>query len=125
MNASTLSKLDVIKKIALFADLGEIEIREILKNSLILKCKKGKTLFCREEKSLNLYVVLSGVLKIFISDSEGEETVLQIADFGKSLNDIFSKNFQSNAQALEDSSLLAIPLLDAREFQLKFGCHHR
>lgn len=119
MSSSTLSKLDVIKKIPLFADLNEVEIREILKNSQTHNCQKGKTLFSCEEKSLNLYIVLSGVLKIFISDSEGEETVLQIADFGKSLNDIFNANFQSNAQALEDCSLLAIPLLDAREFLAK------
>ncbi|MBP7710219.1 MAG: Crp/Fnr family transcriptional regulator [Rickettsiales bacterium] len=111
--------LSLIKKISLFGNLSGKELQEILQKAQIHQFKKGEILFSREDKALHINLVLEGVVKLFISNEEGEETVLQIADFDKTLNDIFSSKFQANAQALEICKILTIPRLQAKEFAAK------
>jgi len=107
--------LNSLSNISLFRNLNESELQEILKESQIIKCKKGKILFSQEEKALNFYIVISGMIRLFINDADGMETTLQIVECDNFVNDMFVNNFQTNAQAMEDSKLLSMPLQKFRE----------
>ncbi len=111
--------LNHIKNISLFNNLNEKELQEVLEKAQIRQCKKGEILFSCEDKALHLNLVLEGVVKLFTSNEEGEETILQIVDLGKTLNDIFNSKFQTNAQALENCKILALPRLRTKEFVQK------
>ena len=118
MNFSS-PNFSLIKKTALFANLDERELQEVLKNTQISNRKKGEILFFVEEKVLNFYVVLEGAVKIFIADEDGVETVLQIIGAGKFINDVFGDSFQASAQALTDCTILVIQARQIREFLKK------
>lgn len=104
-----------ITKLPLLSNLSEGELREILKEAQIINCKKGKILFSQEERAFNFYIVISGMIKLFIADIDGMETTLQIIERNNFVSDIFVDTFQTNATALEDSQVLSIPLQKFRE----------
>lgn len=116
MNIRISQNFNLIKKVALFTNLNEGELTEILENSQISNCKKGESLFSTEEGVLYFHIVLSGTVKTFISDIDGSETVLQIINCGNFINDAFADIFQTNAQAAEDCTILSIPIRKFREF---------
>lgn len=107
--------INIIKNIPLFADFSENELSEILKNSQIKTCEKGEILFSKDQKALNFYIVLDGLAKLFISNLEGEEAIIAIADSGKSLANLFSDVFSTDAHIMENSTILSLPLKNFRE----------
>ncbi len=109
MNDLASQNFTFISKLPLFANLEKKQLQEILKNAQIVSYKKGKILFSAAEKILNFYVVIDGMIKLFINDFDGEETILKIIDRQKSVSDIFCDYFQSNAQVVEDAKILVIP----------------
>lgn len=109
--SKNLSKhLGEIKNLPLLKSLENKELEALLKNAKINSYKKDKTLFSSGEKIINFYIILSGSLKIFALNSEGEESILQIIGAKRSVFNIFSDIFQTNARAIEDCQILAIPL---------------
>ena len=103
-------------EIKLFAGLDLAGVDELSVEARISNFKKNKDLFFAEEKSQNFYVILEGVVKIFVIDEDGNETILQVLQAGDFVNDVFANSFQTSARAIKDSKVLVFSLAWIRNF---------
>lgn len=110
---------DKILQLSLFTKLDEKNLEKILENAQIASCKKGKIFFSKDQKIINLNIVLSGAVKLFASNQDGDETIIKLVS-DSFLNEIFDEKFLHNAQAIKDTKILTIPLKEFRENLQKF-----
>ncbi len=116
MNFRTSQNISLIKNAALFANLKDEELSEILENSQIINRKKGEMIFFGEEKIINFYVILAGTVKVFATNEDGAHTILQMIGAKKFINDIFLQTLQVNAQAVSDCIILSIKIAEMQKF---------
>lgn len=103
---------EFLRSLPCFAGLSDEETQRLERESLERSFDKGKTLFLEGEPCEGLYIVESGVVRIFKISSEGREQVLMVARRGDVFNvapvfDIGSN--PANASALESCTVLLIP----------------
>ena len=66
----------LLDNISLFADLSESDREAINKLAVTRSYAKGTLVMCEGDHSDSLYIVLSGKVKVFLSDEEGKEVTL-------------------------------------------------
>ena len=103
---------NLVGNLPIFANLSQNALDGIAKYSHIKEYKKGRPLFFEGEKAGELHTILEGWVKVFNSNVDGEESVIQISDRNKSLAEVevlFSRNFSVSAKVIEDSKILSVP----------------
>lgn len=105
-----------IDKISLFDNLSKSDLNDFLFEAKTKNYKKGETIFLEEDSASNLYIILSGLVKTYNVNKEGNEAVIDIAGPSSLINDVFLDQFQYNAVALELSYLLLIPRKKTKDF---------
>jgi CRP/FNR family cyclic AMP-dependent transcriptional regulator len=68
----------VLDKISLFSELSEPEIDAVTKLAVTRNFPKNTMILCEGDLSDSLYVVLSGKVRVFLSDEEGKEVTLNV-----------------------------------------------
>ena len=117
--------IEDIKKIQLFSDLSENDLKKIYSFSNFKKLKKGEILFFDTEPFTGFYCVLEGSVKLYKISSEGREHIVHIMcpynTFGEVpvfdnyeavMND--TAVYPINAMALEDDT--DVLLVSAKPF---------
>lgn len=121
---SICSSLAIINSLPLFDDSSENEITEIAAHSVLRNCHRGQLLYAQGDTISYWYVVFSGSIQIFRETPYGREMTSSLLGHGDILcgSDIFLENrvTQSNARALEETVLVAIPISWIKENFLKF-----
>ena len=111
--------IKLIKNLPLFINLQQEELEEILKHSHVSNYKKGLMLFLKGEKALNLYIVLKGWVKLFDSNIEGEELIIEMIGPEKIIVPgavLLNSTLPVSARILKDSEILSIPATFIREY---------
>jgi CRP/FNR family transcriptional regulator, cyclic AMP receptor protein len=72
-----------LKNIALFSGLSEADMQAISKLAVTRSFPKNTLVICEGDSSNSLYVVLSGKVKVFLSDEEGKEVTLNMQGEGE------------------------------------------
>ncbi len=107
MNIST-----IIQKSDYFSNFDVEMIGKLLGISQVVEIKKGEMLFSQDEKGKNIYMVLSGKVKIFKLSTSGKEFVIKILRpgelFAESLLFKKEKFYPASSGAIENSKVLAI-----------------
>lgn len=106
------SRTDFLRSLSCFAGLGAEEIQRIEKGMVKRSFGKGRTLFLEGEPCEGLYIVESGVVRIFKSSPEGREQVVMMARPGDVFNvvPVFDDGLNpASASALEPSTVLIVP----------------
>ncbi len=98
-----------------FADFSKDNLLRITDYASVLSFKKSKNIFFSEDESKKFYIVAEGAVKITIIDEDGNEAILQIVEAGGFLNDIFSDQFQFDAKALNDCTIISFQMKEVRE----------
>ncbi len=100
-----------LKKIDLFKNLSDAELKELGPYLAVVAYRKKDTIFSEGESPEWFYVVVKGKVKVTKLSHEGKEIILEVI----SPNDIFGgvavlRNFPypANAVAMEDSEVLKI-----------------
>lgn len=101
-----------INNIPLLSNLSEEEAQKISAGVATVSYKKGAYLFKAGAKANKLFILCSGKIKLFKTNSEGKEQIIYImsdGDFFGAFNLLKEDEFDMDAMALEDSqvSLLA------------------
>ncbi len=109
MTNKFLNKLPEISKIPIFLGLEQNQLVDILAYAKINNYKKNDFLFLEGEKKERFFIILKGLVKLTITDLEGKEAIIKIADFGN-VGDILNGNFSYSCQVLEDCEILIFPL---------------
>jgi len=105
------SRVEVLKKVPLFADLSERELGFLTERAAPHRLKKGEWIFSEGEPCEGLYVVETGAVKIFKTSVGGREQVLTIEGPGQSIAELpvfDGGNFPASAMAVDDTDLLFV-----------------
>lgn len=73
----------ILDNIALFADLSDAERESISKLAVTRSFKKNTLVICEGDQSDSLYIILSGKVKVFLSDEDGKEVTLNTQKEGE------------------------------------------
>lgn len=97
---------DYIKKIPLFCQITDEEIKEIEKITQERLYKKGKIIITEGNKGDSIFVIKSGKVKIYKTSVDGREIILDIKGEGSVFGEVvlFSNiNYPATVEAIEDS----------------------
>jgi len=103
---------DFIISLQIFSNLPQDSMLQILNNSKIINFPKNKIIFQEGEKADKLFIVLKGWVKVYKSNPEGEETIVQMLSSGDTILEPFiflNTVFSVSGQAIEDVIILSIP----------------
>ncbi len=73
----------LLNTIALFAGLTDVEMKAVSSTVVTRKFPKNTLVICEGDSSDSLYVVLSGKVKVFLSDEDGKEVTLNMQGEGE------------------------------------------
>ena len=73
----------VLDKISLFSELSEPDLEAVTKLAVTRNFPKNTMILCEGDQSDSLYVVLSGKVKVYLSDDEGKEVTLNVQGEGE------------------------------------------
>ncbi len=108
-----------LKAFPLFADNTPEESALILSNSRIINCQRGTLLFRHGDKVAHFYVIFRGDIQMFRETPHGYEATSTILISGDTVNADELVSCQTehamNARAVNDCSLLEIPISWMRE----------
>jgi len=100
-----------LAQLSLFANLNEEQLNYLLSKTKLQNCTRGTILFREGQETNGTYIILSGLVKIFVLHKEGKEKTLAILKEGDILGEmtLFNNPFRSaTAEALDDSAYLHI-----------------
>lgn len=81
-------RLEFLKSILYFSDLGLAELESIRKLVFEKTADRAEMVLLEGESAENLYFVASGAVKVFKTSAEGKEQILSIVRPGESFNDV-------------------------------------
>lgn len=106
--------LDTLRALPLFSDLSRDDGAILVRNSRIISCARGQFLFMHGDKVTHFYVICRGAMQIFRETPGGREVTNDILIAGDSINadEVVAGQAEHamNARAVEDCSLLEIPI---------------
>lgn len=101
----------VLNNIPIFSGLSPKELETITLHSVVRIYRKNTVILNKGGESSSLYVILSGRIKVYISDEEGKEIVLNIqgpgAHFGE-LALIAGQPRSASVMTLDDSKIMIL-----------------
>ncbi len=110
-------ELTMIKKVlsqfSLFRDLNDKEMDKIVEISITREWKKGSHVFMQDDPLENVYFINSGKIKIYKSDINGREQIVNIAKKGDMFPHVgfFRKGgYPAFSEVIEDAILIVIPI---------------
>ncbi len=108
-----MEKNSSLHNVPIFEKLSQSEVRLITHISKTRKFRRNQIIFLEGESFSGFYIVMSGSVKVYKLNGEGEEIVLNklrpYRSFAESFLFSGSRFYSSCAQALEDSTLLFVP----------------
>jgi CRP/FNR family transcriptional regulator, dissimilatory nitrate respiration regulator len=111
--------LDTLRVLPLFSDLSPEDGALLVRNSRIISRKRGQFLFAHGDKVTHFYVICRGAIQVFRETPGGEEVTSNILIAGDSINagEVIASRAEHamNARAVDDCSLLEIPVAWMRE----------
>ncbi len=115
MAPTKTSSADVLRRVPLFADLSETEIKFLAERALPRQFSPGELIFTEGDPCPGLYVIESGRVRLFKSAPSGREQVLAIEAAGNSIAELpvfDGGNFPASAAAVDDAVLLFVSKQD-------------
>lgn len=112
-----MEKKSVLKRVPLFSKIEDKELEKITEISHLKKYRKDKDIFSEGEVGDALYILVSGVVKVFRTSSDGRIKTLALLQKGDFLGEmaILEKEIRSaNVRAVEDAEMLVI---NRRDFE--------
>ena len=104
-------KIQTLKHISIFSALDEQDIAGIASVTEIKSYKKNRVIFNQGDTGNVLFILISGLVKIFLTDKDGKENILKVIykdDFFGEMS-LLDSNFRSaTIIALENSKALLI-----------------
>ena len=113
---------DYLKDIQLFSSLDERQMVKLVSISKIEEIQRGDILFYEKDLSTKIYYIISGAVKLYKVDRFDNEIFLYRAEDGSFLfdfsmfDDSYSFGRYSNAELIEDSTILSIELEEFKSY---------
>ena len=100
-----------LKTVPLFSGLSEREIATLADAAIVRTVPKNTIVVTEGERSDSLYVILSGRVKVFVSDEDGRDLVLNVVGAGEYFGELALDEGPRSASVatLEPSKMAVIP----------------
>ena len=108
---------EYIKSIPYFAGLSSAELETIRKFIFEKKAERGEILLFEGEPAETLCFVVSGVVKVFKTSSDGKEQILQIIRPGESFNDVPVFSGGSNIASAEAMGPIVLNIIQKNDVE--------
>lgn len=105
----------MLKKTAIFCQLSELQLAEVLKIGKTKRYAKGATIFSQGQAAEGAYVIIEGKVKVYKLGSDGRQYILHIFGPGEIFAEsaMFSgKTYPAFAQAVENCRLFYLSKID-------------
>lgn len=119
---SIARRLEVLSKSALFKDVPEAALLDLVSGATEKKLVRGQILFTANHPSEGLYIVLSGAVRAFRVNLDGREQTIHIERPGGTLAEVAAFDggpYPSTTIAEEDSDVLFLHRKDVQRFILQ------
>jgi CRP/FNR family transcriptional regulator len=80
--------LEILKQVAYFTGFAPDELEEAVKPFFEQSFKRGEIVALEGDLADNLYIVVSGVVKLFKTSAEGKEQIMYLVYTSQSFNDV-------------------------------------
>jgi CRP-like cAMP-binding protein len=104
--------LAIVRKTAIFSDLSDAALRDLLTESSIHAASRGEVVFLQGDPAAAFFVVLDGWIKIYRLTPAGDEAVVGVFTAGQNFAEAaaFSgKTYPASCEAVTDAKLLRVP----------------
>jgi CRP-like cAMP-binding protein len=104
-------KIDLVRRVPLFATLPEEEFRSLEPIFQVKNYRKNQVIFLEEETGNYMYIVLAGKVTVTKTTASGKETILaihQTGDFFGEMALLDGKTSPATVSAMEDCRIAAI-----------------
>lgn len=111
MNTKSIQEL--LQQFSIFKDLTDFEMEPILEIAKNRLYRRGAHIFLQGEKINNVYFIHQGRIKIYKTDFDGKEQIVNVLQRGDMFphQGFFRKdNYPAHAEALDDAVLIYIPI---------------
>lgn len=101
--------LETMRRMRIFSSLSANDVQEISAHVRVRHVSQGDTLFRRGDKARAFYGIVLGWVKIYNSDSEGNEAVLGVFSAGETFAEaamFLGGQYPATAEVVEDARLL-------------------
>ncbi|MDR2017979.1 MAG: Crp/Fnr family transcriptional regulator [Syntrophobacterales bacterium] len=101
-----------ISNVTLFSGLPESQIGELSKIAETSTYKKGEGIFSEGDSADGLYILFTGLVKVYKLSMEGKEQILHIIGPGEPFGEVavfLGASFPAYAEALEESKTVFFP----------------
>lgn len=101
-----------IRSLPIFKGIGDVEMKEILKEIKLLKLGVDDFVFKSGDRAEYMYAIVTGQVKIYYNTIDGREQIFYIyreGDFVGGLNLLEQESYLYNGQALTDCEIIALP----------------
>ena len=88
MNTTTYSQTSLLKHVELFSHLTDDQLGQLAAQARELSFRKNTVLINEGDPGESMYIIKSGVVKVFVSDDDGRELVLYEQGMGAVIGDI-------------------------------------
>lgn len=115
---------DILRKCGLFRNLDGPLIDLLAREAVTRRFRKGEQIVRQGEACPGLYVVSTGLVRIYKTAPSGKDHVLHFAEPGRTFAEVAAMgefSMPANAEALEDSTCLLLP---ARRLRALLGENH-
>lgn len=112
---STTSRGDVLRRVPLFADLSETEIKFLAERAVPRRYKPGELIFSEGDICSGLFVIQRGTVRLFKTSAGGREQVLAVEKPVNSIAELpvfDGGNYPASAAAVEEAELLFVSKQD-------------
>jgi CRP-like cAMP-binding protein len=108
-------------KIALFEGLQEVELRELASRAQRRSLQAEETFIREGGRSDELFVILSGKVKIYLTDANGKKHVLDIRGAGQYVGEMAldDKPRSASVRAIVPTEVAVIPAADFKAFLMR------
>ncbi len=113
--AKPTSNMEILRKVAIFADLTEAELQFLAERAVTREYKPGELVFSEGEPCAGLFIVETGALRIFKSSPSGREQVLSIEGPGSSVAELpvfDGGNYPASTSAAKPTRILFVSKQD-------------
>ncbi|MCK5879285.1 MAG: Crp/Fnr family transcriptional regulator [Holophagae bacterium] len=110
-----LMKLELIRKILIFSDLEDDNLRDVLHHCREINVDKGEVIVSENTPGDALYVIVGGEVKVTMISNEGKEIILstlQAGDFFGEMSLLDGSTRSANVISISSSSLLKLSRAD-------------
>ena len=101
-----MERMDAIRKLSLFQDLPEEQVKNLAEISRVRTFAKGERIFSAGDRAQGFYALVDGMVRVFRSSPSGKEQILHLIKPGEAFGEVAvfeGRTYPADADTLEDS----------------------